>query len=247
MKLSKKQLLFNIKAHLSGIDEVYQAFISGSTSLGKESVFSDIDLWIVFREESGLKSYLNNLGQLLPYTFIIEVIENCTPTHFFIHLEDGWQIDLNLTTAAEYHSLTSQNKLIIINRLPSSISQRDIAQATFLVKGIGLLERTFSKFETKKYAQVARFSMAVRDQFIIPLLAANDVVRPNSIAEFDITQLNPILKKIINLLYPKPSHRETKRFLLLSLLLVKKYGYKQMKKEHRLRIVAMLKKITEKE
>lgn len=243
MKKSNKILISEIKNHLSLIDELYQVFISGSTSTETESIFSDLDLWIIFREEVGLKVYLNNLGQLLPKNYKIETIEICTPTHFFLHLADGWQIDLNLATAAVYHSLSSEKKSILIDSSPATIKDDNLLSTPFLTKGISLLERSLSKFEARKYTQVVRFSNTVRDQFIIPLLSIAHIERPKSIAEFDISQLKPALRKCVKLMYPQPSYPQSKYFLYVSLMLVKEICYENTTTLNKTKIDAMLNRL----
>jgi hypothetical protein len=154
---------------ISNRDDIYLAFISGSIPKNSQTSFSDIDVWIIFREESALNYSLHAIPELFGKSVEIEHISISTPTHFFVFTKDKLQIDLNLSTAAAYHSILSPSKNVLVDFSPTNLTKGASSQINYY-KAVKTLERTVSKFLSRQEFVVPRFLSGLRDESLLPLL-----------------------------------------------------------------------------
>lgn len=181
------QLLQRLKHSLADRNDIYLVFISGSIPKASETTFSDIDIWIIFREEAALNRTLYSLTDLVNPWVNVEHITQCTPTHFFIFSTDKLQVDLNLSTAAEYHSLLSANKKTIVDVTPHHQVNEAENQFQFY-KAVKTLERTISKYLSHQLYVVPRFLTGLRDESLVPLLCTQLNISVPTLVQVELTQ-----------------------------------------------------------
>jgi predicted nucleotidyltransferase len=214
--------------HFANDQRVLMAFLTGSSNDDSATPFSDLDLWLILAEESGINAIKREIAAIFQRLFPIKGIYECTAHHYFVVLQSGLQIDLNLATAAQYFSLSNKHyKKIIIdrNRLLTSFQQasredRETFAKEKLLIGLTTLERGVSKFLKRDYYVCIRFLDSVRNAATLPLLPLIDDIALASMVALDVNDLSPTIKALFEYTFAAPNQASCLRALKAQLHLL---------------------------
>jgi predicted nucleotidyltransferase len=193
----REKIITKIVNGLKVDQRILLIFASGSMNSGLVSKFSDIDLWIVLSEESGINLFKTEIFSIFSKFFKLSGVYKCTEHHYFVICSSGIQIDLNITTAAQYFSLIKikdKRMLFDRNHFISKTNNLQTSRENFikekLLIGSTTLERGINKFIKGDYFVAVRFLESVRNSSILPLLPLVDKEKFINIVSFDIKNLN---------------------------------------------------------
>jgi len=224
----KDSVLSNVTGVLKNDERIQAIFLLGSLQKGKTSPVSDIDLWVILSEESGINTICKELNALFSKTGVLLGIYECTAHHYFIIYRNGVQVDLNFVTAASYWSIIgSKNKTVLFDRTLSlaeknlrAVKNKTEDISRLLLVGYTTLERGVSKFLKKDYFVVVRFLDAVRHNSIIPLLPFFEKEKIPNAVSLNIDNLSAEVKQLLIHSYAKPIEISCRESLINSLLLL---------------------------
>lgn len=199
MKQTARTVIKHIARLLADDARVHSAFLTGSQAHGTATALSDIDLWIVLHEESGLNAFIREVPQYFLSAGKISGWYRCTEHHYFVTFSSGIQVDLNLVSAATYFSLGSTGKrtMLVDQRLaavPKAPSQAAVYRNEIehlLHVGYTTLGRAVSKYTKADYFVVLRFLDAVRQSSILPLLPFTESERIPNAVTLNVERLSP--------------------------------------------------------
>lgn len=208
----RKKLVAKIITGLKEDRRILLIFSSGSINGGLVTKFSDIDLWIVLSEESGINQFKLEISNIFSEFSKLIGVYKCTEHHYFVICSSGIQIDLNLTTAAQYFSImkVSENKVLFdrnhfIKKDRQSLNNRkDFVEEKILI-GCTTLERGINKFIKKDYFVATRFIESVRNGAILPLLSLIGKEKFVNMVTFNINNLTSEIKLLFEESFPVPT------------------------------------------
>jgi predicted nucleotidyltransferase len=151
-KLYNKKFLTNMVKKLSTDTRISKIFLLGSYGhKGKSTMLSDLDLWIILSEESGLNSFKNELEIIFNKFGRLYGVYESTAHHFFIIYKEYLQIDLNLASSATYCNLTNpkNKKILFSSTFVKKHKIKEDNKVKFrenLLNGFTTLERGMSKY-----------------------------------------------------------------------------------------------------
>ncbi len=212
----QKKVLTKIVNSLEKDQRVGSIFVTGSLKNKKITDFSDIDLWIIFSEESGLNIFKQEIASVFSKFGIINGVYDCTAHHFFVVYKNGVQIDLNLVSAAQYFSIKSDDgktkilfdrQLYLSDRSKFLEEHKNYHLKKYLLIGYTTLERCVSKFLKQDYFVAVRFLDSVRHNAILPLLPFVEDQRISNAVALEIERLSPKIKELFIRTYSKPTFR----------------------------------------
>jgi predicted nucleotidyltransferase len=224
----KSDVLSNVTGVLKHDERIQSIFLLGSLQKGKTSPVSDIDLWVILSEESGINTICKELNILFAKTGVLLGIYECTAHHYFIIYRNGVQVDLNFVTAASYWSVvSSKSKTVLFDRTLSMgeknsrlIKNKSADISRLLLVGYTTLERGLSKFIKKDYFVVVRFLDAVRHNSIIPLLPFFEKEKIPNAVSLNIDNLSAEVKQLLIHSYAKPVENSCRESMTSTLLLL---------------------------
>lgn len=153
-------------------------FTTGSTAKNSHTSYSDVDVWIVVREERFLESFIKDFPVIISNKFKTKEYYSATRTHYFFVIDSAIALDLNVLTAAQFFSARSSIDVLIKKdihkpdvemKIYSSNITSDNQKQLFL-KGTVSLMRILSKIKKHDYVNAARFLSSLRDGVIVALL-----------------------------------------------------------------------------
>lgn len=223
-KISKK-ITFSLKKD----ERISSVFIEGSLKHKNVTNFSDVDLWLIFSEESGINSFKEEISKIFSKFGIITGIYDCTAHHFFIVYNDGVQIDLNLITAAQYFSIKNieseinvlfDRQLYLSGRSVFLKKSKNFYARKLLLVGYATLERALSKFLKCNYFVVVRFLDSIRHNSILPLLPFIENQKIPNAVSLEIEKLSSEVQELFIQTYSKPTRESNIESLRASLNLL---------------------------
>lgn len=224
----KSEFLVKITDALKDDERIQAIFLLGSMQKGRATPISDIDLWIILFEESGINTICEELNAIFSKPGILLGIYKCTAHHYFIIYRKGIQVDLNFVTAASYWSIIdSKSKTILFDRTlslaeknPRTIKNKSEDISRILLVGYTTLERGVSKFLKKDYFVVVRFLDTARHNSIIPLLPFFEKEKILNAVSLKLDNLSDEVKQLLIHTYAKPTEASCRESLLNSLKLL---------------------------
>lgn len=195
-------------------ERINSIFVAGSLKTDAFTDFSDIDLWLIFSEESGINSFKEEVVKIFSKFGIIMGVYDCTAHHFFVVYKNAVQIDLNLITAAQYFSIRNDSgenqvlfdrQLYVLERGQLTARKKEEHVRRLLLVGYSTLERSLSKFLKENYFVVVRFLDGVRHNSILPLLSFTTGQKKPSAVSLKMDSLGPGLKALFIKSYAKPT------------------------------------------
>lgn len=233
MKNNKQQIIINkIKNILSSDNRIKLAFVTGSAANDELTELSDIDLWIITKEENDLNKIVADISLLFQNKIKIKHIYRSTEHHYFVILKNQIQIDLNIASSALFYSLTqNKNKKIIydphfcsITKNKKEIKKNCQTINNLLVIGYTTLARTTSKYFKNNFFVVVRFIDNIRNNIIIPLIPFTETEKmPNPIT-LDVNNLSHYTKKEFLKTFPKPIKKDCYQAILSTLNLLDRFN-----------------------
>lgn len=212
----RKELLSKIVNVMKKDARISSAFLTGSFVKNETTEFSDIDLWLILLEESGINSFRVQVKDIFSRLAPLYGVYECTAHHYFVVYKSGIQIDLNLMTAAQYFSIKDKQvkkilfdkKLFLIKKGElDDRSARKYAEEKLFV-GVTTLERGVSKYIKKEYFVAARFLDSVRSGAILSLLPFIDKEEIPDMVTLNIDNLTPRVRKLFISSYSKPTKKD---------------------------------------
>lgn len=209
-----KRMLSKVSTFLEKDERINSIFVAGSLKTEAVTDFSDIDLWLIFSEESGINSFKEEVTKVFSKFGILMGVYDCTAHHFFVVYKSGVQVDLNLITAAQYFSIRNDSgenqvlydrQLYVLERGQLAARKKEEYIKRLLLVGYSTLERSVSKFLKENYFVVVRFLDAVRHNSILPLLSFAAGQKKPTAVSLKMDSLDPRLKALFIKSYTKPT------------------------------------------
>jgi hypothetical protein len=239
---NRRKLINCVNALISKEKSVLFYWVGGSEKFGKSHLLSDIDMWIVVKNESDIftsKEVKGILGKAAP----LKGIYQSAPGHYFITFNGNLQLDLNIVSSTVYHNVKKAPK-IAINPPPNSARDRSTKiegdykklQASpedLLLFGYTTLARAVPKYSKSNYFVTCRFIDDVRNNALIPLFDRTKIQIQKTPISFSVNRLPANLKNLFLHTFPKPEKSSCKMALNCSVELLdffsKETGQKKFK------------------
>ena len=223
-----RRVVENISEIFGNDDRVQLIFATGSTAKDAHTKYSDVDIWIVIREEKQLSAFIQELSTTIARIFPDNAHYNTTSTHYFFILETSVVLDLNIITAAQYFSIQSPKRIIQKKPNKKQIHRHkhietmtsDSVDVLFLKGTIGLM-RILSKIKKKDYWSAPRFIASVREIAIIPLMQRKHPSAIKNIVDIDLKKLPRRQALLLQDTFAAPKEKDCVKGLLAALQLLK--------------------------
>lgn len=235
MKKSKQEITIDkIKTILSNDNRVRLVFITGSMANDNLTELSDIDLWIIIKEENDLNKIVFDISIFFKEKLDIKHIYRSTEHHYFIILKNQIQIDLNIISSALYYSLTQINnkkiicdpQLCLIKKNKKEIIKYQKSIHDLLIIGYTTLARATSKYLKNNYFVVVRFIDNIRNNVIMPLIPFIETLKlPNPIT-LEVNNLSNKTKKEFLKTFSKPIQKDCYQAISSTLKLLDQFQTK---------------------
>ncbi len=187
--VARMRLRLQMVERLMARTDVLKIFLTGSSATNSETNRSDIDMWVVFEEEEGLLSCLQDIDHILTIDGLAPThLHTSTPTHHFARYGDI-VADINFCSAATYFSLTGK-KTVIAEKIRAT-SREDLLERAYT-----LSLRVLSKIDKKDLWSLPRFVNALREEALIPLLTYRGLVYNNKV-DIDFSELTEKEKTLV--------------------------------------------------
>lgn len=235
MPNNSKKIIFHAFAdHLKNDRRVSGVFVAGSEKNGGTTIFSDLDLWAVFSDESGLNSFSAEIREVAGSIGTIRGIYQCTAQHYFIVYKPSIQIDLNLLTSAQFFSIKSAKKRFVFDRRHflddsqknKTAKARRNACSDFLFQGYTTLERCASKYLKNDYFVAVKFLEVIRENCLVPLFKIAGIQRLATPISLNLESMDNSLRNIFMATYAKPARSSCAEGIEATFLLLLKISNK---------------------
>lgn len=213
--MKRKDIIFKAFAdRLKKDDRVSGLFLTGSANNGTSTIFSDLDLWVIFTDESGLNSFRNGIASWANAVAKVRGIYECTAHHYFIVYKPSIQIDLNLVTSAHFFSIKNSkkkfifdHKLFLENRKKARKRTLRFAANDFLFQSYTTLERCASKLLKGDCSAAVCFLNRIREDFLIPLFKIAGIQKIATPKSLNVQKLSSGLRELFIETYANPTER----------------------------------------
>lgn len=228
MKKMREKILNKIVDVFRVDERVHSIFVTGSMNDGDlVTPLSDIDLWIILNEESGINAMKKELLHYFGKIASVRMMYPCTDHHYLVIFKNGVQIDFNMATAACYYSLISTKKKILAdNKLahtlkkPSALSKHIDYVSEQLVIGYTTLERAVSKYLKGDYIVTVRFIDGIRSNTVFSLLPFIERVFIPNVVTVPLNKLSPEVRDKVVASYAQPTKKSCKTALFAIMFLL---------------------------
>lgn len=188
-------------------------FLTGSARNGGTTIFSDLDLWVVFSSEANLNSFCAGIHDFSGKVAKVRGIYSCTAHHFFVVYEPSIQIDLNLITSAQFYSIRNNKNIFVYDRKlflknsksSSNYTSKQNEARKLIFHGYTSLERGISKYLRGDYFATTRFLERIREDIVIPLFNTVGILKMKSPINLNIEKLNDSISNSFMKTYTAPN------------------------------------------
>lgn len=213
MKKVREKILDLLVGVFKSDEQIHSIFITGSMNYKTSTTpLSDIDLWIILYEESGINAIKKQLEGIFNKVSPVRMMYQCTAHHYFIIFKNGVQVDFNMATAASYYSLLNPHKKILADsrrshekKTVTTAAKHKLFVAEQLLIGYTTLERTVSKFLKGDYVVTIRFLDGIRSNVIFSLLPFVENVDIPNVVTVPLDKLSGPVKEQVVTSYAQPT------------------------------------------
>lgn len=218
MKKVREKILDLLVGVFKSDEQIHSIFITGSMNYKTSTTpLSDIDLWIILYEESGINAIRKQLEDIFSKVSPVRMMYQCTAHHYFIIFKNGVQVDFNMATAACYYSLINPHKKILADSRRShekktitTAAKHKAFVADQLLIGYTTLERAISKFLKGDYVVTIRFLDGIRSNVIFSLLPFVENVEIPNVVTVPLDKLSKNVKESVVASYAQPTKESCK-------------------------------------
>jgi len=205
-------------------------FTTGSTAKNSANKYSDVDIWIVTKEESYMEKLAQDLEKIITKISPLQKIYPTTAYHYFGILKNGLILDINIISCPQYFSIISSNKKFMFNKkadaplsllnnsalFEDNLSQSPLLNKTYTTQDIDLLFvkayvglfRIMSKIYSQEWWKVPRFINSVRESTLLALLKILGNYDIKNIVDVDFAHMSSKHRKLLTLTFPKPESKD---------------------------------------